>query len=232
MCGTYVYVSKRPAQAHTMHHTLLPLHMSVWYSVPDVLHSTPGVMRVYWRCYTRILLCVTQGWKLPVPWYHVIYGGVTYDIYVIYMYYVSINYMSCCSLPTNWHTYTSPAINIKLIYIVSIGSTVTSGAQLLFTGAQLRPPCSRLSGTLLPTSPLGRMGPWLPAVVTIGWLVLTLLVNCKRYFLWTLLRLLQFSILLRSEEGCCEYPNQGYQPRIDTLEQCNQLFQDFHWKEK
>ena len=42
-------------------------------------------MRVYWRCYTRILLCVTQGWELPVPWYHVIYGYVAYDMYVIYM---------------------------------------------------------------------------------------------------------------------------------------------------
>ena len=42
-------------------------------------------MRVYWRRYTRILLSLTQGWELPVPWYHVIYGYVAYDMYVIYM---------------------------------------------------------------------------------------------------------------------------------------------------
>ena len=35
----------------------------------------------------------------------------------------------------NTPTYTSLAINIKLIYSVSIGSTKTSGAPLLFTGA-------------------------------------------------------------------------------------------------
>ena len=97
-----------------------------------------------------------------------------------------------------------------------IGSTVTSGAPLLFTCAQLRPSCGRLSGTLLPTSPLARMGPLSPAVATIGWLVLTLLVNSKHYFLCTLLCLLQFSILLRSEEDCCEYQNQRYQSWIDT----------------
>ena len=76
---------KRPAQAHATPHTLMQLLMSVRYSVPDVLHSTPGVERVYWRRYTRILLCVTLGWEPPVPWYHVIYGNVTYDMYVIYM---------------------------------------------------------------------------------------------------------------------------------------------------
>ena len=53
VCGTYVYVP------HATPHTLMQLHMSVWYSVTDVLHSTPGVMRVHWRHYTRILLCVT-----------------------------------------------------------------------------------------------------------------------------------------------------------------------------
>ena len=42
-------------------------------------------MRVYWRGYTHILLCVTQGWALPVPRYHVIYGGVAYDTYVLYV---------------------------------------------------------------------------------------------------------------------------------------------------
>ena len=58
--------------------------------MPDALHSTPGVMRIYWRRYTHILLCVTQGWELPVPWYHVIYGYVAYDMYIIYMSYASL----------------------------------------------------------------------------------------------------------------------------------------------
>ena len=65
---------------------------------------------------------------------------------------------------------------------------------------------------------LPHMEPLRPMVVTIGWPVLTLLVNCKHYFLCTLLRLLQFSIFLWSEEGCCEYPKQRYQSLIDTLE--------------
>ena len=86
VCGTYVLVPKHPAQAHTAHYTLLHLHMSPRYSVPDVRPHTPGVMRVYWRRYTRILLCVTQGWELPVPWYHVIYDGVSYDIYICLMF--------------------------------------------------------------------------------------------------------------------------------------------------
>ena len=68
------------------------------------------------------------------------------------MSYASLNCMSCYSFPVNSHTYTSPAINIKLIFSVSIGSIVTSGALLLFTGTQLRPSSGRLSGTLLPTS--------------------------------------------------------------------------------
>ena len=146
----------------------MQLPMSVRYSVPDVLHSTPGVMLVYWRCYPRIPLCVTQGWELPVPWYHVIHGDVTYDMYVIYMSYASLNCMTCYSLPTNLHTYPSLAITIKLIYSVSIGSAVTSGAQLLFTGAQLRPSCGRLSVNFITdvaTRP--HMGPLRPTVVTI-----------------------------------------------------------------
>ena len=54
--------------------TLLRLvWLSAWYSVPDVLHSTPGIMRVYWQCYMRIPLCVTQGWELSGSWYRVIW---------------------------------------------------------------------------------------------------------------------------------------------------------------
>ena len=45
--GTYVYVSKHPAKAHTTHHTLLHLHMSAQDSVPDIRPSIPGVMHVY-----------------------------------------------------------------------------------------------------------------------------------------------------------------------------------------
>ena len=59
--------------------------MSAWYSVLDVLQSTPGVMLVYWRGDTRILLCVTRGWELPVPLYHVIYGDVACDMYMSYI---------------------------------------------------------------------------------------------------------------------------------------------------
>ena len=133
--------------------------MSAHCSAPNVLPSTPGVMHVYSGCYTHITLGVMQGWELHVLWYHVIYGYVTYDMYVIYMSYASLNCMSCYSFPVNSHTYTSLAIIIKLIYSVSIGSTVTSGTQLLFTGSQLRPLCGRLSGTLLPTSPLSSIWP-------------------------------------------------------------------------
>ena len=99
VCGTYVLVSKPPAQAHTTHHTLLHFHMLAWYSVPDVLPSTPGVMQVYSRRYTRITLGVMQGWELHAPSYHVIFGCVTYDIHVIYMSYASLNCMSCYSFP-------------------------------------------------------------------------------------------------------------------------------------
>ena len=127
--------------------------MSAWYSVPDVWPRNPGVMHVYWRRSTRILLCVTQGWELPVPWYHVIYGSVVYNVYVIYMSYVSINCMSCYSFPVNSHTYTPPGSHSKLICITSVGSTITSGTQSLLTGTQLQQSCSRLSVlslTLLP----------------------------------------------------------------------------------
>ena len=76
--------------------------------------------------------------------YHVICGGVMYDIYVIYRLYVFTHCMSFYSFHTDEHTYTSPAINNKLVFSVSVGSTVTSGAPLLFTSAQLRPSCGRL----------------------------------------------------------------------------------------
>ena len=155
-CVGHVLVPKRSAQAHATPHTLMQLHMSVWYSVPDVLHSTPRVMRVYWWHYTRISLCVTQIWELPVPWYHVIYGDVAEDMYVIYMWDASLNCISCYSLPTNSHN-PSPAITIKLIYSVSIGSTVASGAQLLFTGAQLLRRVVDCRELELPTAPLGRI---------------------------------------------------------------------------
>ena len=170
----------------------MQLHMSARCSVPDALLSTPGVLHVYSRCYTHITMGGMQGWELHVTWYHVIYGYVAYDMYVIYMSYASLNCMSCYLFPANSH-YTSLAINM-LIYSVSIGSTVTTGSQLLFTSAPLRPSCGRRSGTSLPTSPLGCMGPLPTMVATIRWLVLSLLVNCKHYFLCTLLGLLQFSI--------------------------------------
>ena len=101
VCGTYVSVPKCPAQAHIAHYTSQILHVSVRYSVPDVLPSTPGVVRVYSRCYTCITLGVMQGWELHVPWYHVIYGGVVYVMNVIYMSYASLNCMSCYSFPAN-----------------------------------------------------------------------------------------------------------------------------------
>ena len=127
--------------------------MSAQYSVPYALPSTPGVMHVYSRCYTRITLSVMQGWELHVLWYHVIYGCVAYDMNVMYMSHASLNCMSCYLFPTNQHTYTPPASRSKLICIVSVGSTVTSDTQVLFTGTQLKPLCSRLSVLSLTSLP-------------------------------------------------------------------------------
>ena len=78
-----VWVSKRPAEAHTTHHTLLPLHTWVRYSVPDVLHHSRCNACILTTLKTRITLGVGQEWELHVPWYDVIYGCVAYDMYVI-----------------------------------------------------------------------------------------------------------------------------------------------------
>ena len=49
--------------------------------------------------------------------------------YVCHIYVICFSHcMSCYSFSVNSHTYTYPAINIKLIYSVNIGSTVTYGA--------------------------------------------------------------------------------------------------------
>ena len=133
--------------------------MSARCSAPNALPSTPGILRVCSRCCTRITL---QGWELHVPWY-VLHGYVVYDMYVIYMSYASLNCMSCYSFSANSYTYTSPAINIKLIYSVSMGSAVTSGAQLLFTGTQLRccvVDCRELYYRRRHSATRGRCGLW------------------------------------------------------------------------
>ena len=127
--------------------------MSARCSAPDVLPSSPGVRHVDSRCYTCITLGVIQGWDLHVPWYHVIYGYVAYDMYVIYMSYASLNCISCYSFPANSHTYTPPSSRSKLICIVSVGSTVASGTQSLLTSAQLQLSCSRLSVLSLTSLP-------------------------------------------------------------------------------
>ena len=116
--------------------------MSVWYSVPDDLHSTPGVMHVYSRCYTRITLGVVKGWEQHVPWYHVIYGCVAYDMHMYVIYFSQLYVMLLVSCES---TYFYSARHSKLMYLVSIGSTLASGTQSLLTGAQLQPSCSRLS---------------------------------------------------------------------------------------
>ena len=131
--------------------------MSVRYSVADIMHRTPGVMHVYSRCYTPITLGVMPGWELHVPWYHVIYGCVAYDMYVIYMSYASLNCMSCYSFPATPPTYTHSARRSKLMYLVSIGSTIASVIQSLLIGRPLQPSCSRLSVLSL-TSPRDRCG--------------------------------------------------------------------------
>ena len=105
--------------------------MSVRYSVPDILHCTPGIMHVYSQWYTCITLGVMQGWELHVPWSHVIYGCVTYDMYIIYMSYASLYCISCYSFPANPPTYTHSARHAKLMYLVSIGSRIASGPQSL-----------------------------------------------------------------------------------------------------
>ena len=78
--------------------------MSARCSVPDILHSTPGVMHVYSRRYTRINLGVMQGWgELHVPWYHVIYGCVAYDMYVICFSQLYVMLLDSCGF-THLHT--------------------------------------------------------------------------------------------------------------------------------
>ena len=78
--------------------------MSVRYSVPDVLHSTPGAVLVYSRLCTRITLGVMQGWELHAPWYHVIYGCVAYDMYVICFSQLYIMLLVSCE-STHLHTF-------------------------------------------------------------------------------------------------------------------------------
>ena len=164
VCGTYVWVSKRPAQAHTTHHPLLHFHMLGRCSVPDVLPSTPGVMHVYSRRYTRMTLRVMQGWDLHVPWYHVIYGCVAYDMYVIYMSCASLKCMSCYLFPANSQIYTPPASHSKLIYVVSVGSTTPLAHNILLTSTQLQSSCGLLSVLSLTSLPdhCGCCGLWWP----------------------------------------------------------------------
>ena len=179
-----------------MHHTLLPLHMSVRYSVPNVLTAFP-VMHVYSRRCTRIALGVVQGWELHVPQYHVIYGCVASDMYVICMSYASLNCMSYYSFAANPPTYTHSARRSKLMYLVSIGSTIASGTRSLLTGAQLQPLCSRLSVLSLTSLPdcYGCCGLLWPPLGDPCYLTQ---VNCKDYFSCAPLHLLQFLII---EEG-------------------------------
>ena len=48
-------------------------------------------------------------------WYYGIYTGVMCDIHVLYLFFFA-RCMSCPSSSTNYHTYTLPAISVKLIY--------------------------------------------------------------------------------------------------------------------
>ena len=94
-----LYVSKRPAQAHTTHHTLLHFHMSARYSVPDVLPRTPGVMPVYPRCYTRITLGVMLWCKDGSYMYLGImsYMAVSHMICMSYICHMLLSTVSCSS---------------------------------------------------------------------------------------------------------------------------------------
>ena len=78
---------------------------------------------------------------------------LAYDMYVIWMSYASLNCMSCYSFPANLPTYTHSAGHFKLMYLVSIGSTIASGPQSLLTHSQLQPSCSRLSVLTLMSLP-------------------------------------------------------------------------------
>ena len=144
--------------------------------------------------------------------------------YVCYIYVICFSHcMSCYSFPANSPIYTSLAINIKLIYSVSIGSTVSHLWRIITVHRRTAPAAvgSTVENFITDVATRPHMGPLPPMVATIGWVVLTLFVNCKHYFLCTLLCLLQFSIFLQSEEGCCEYPKQRYPSRTDRLEPCN-----------
>ena len=130
--------------------------MSVRCSAPDVLPSTPGVMHVYSRRYTRITWGVMQGWWAACTL-------VSCYIVVCHVWYVCHIYVICFSQLyvmllisfelTHIHTscksyiYRTATIIciITIICIVSVGSTVASGTQSLLTGAQLQPSYSRLS---------------------------------------------------------------------------------------
>ena len=94
---------------HTTHYTILHSHLSERCSVPDVQPRTPGALRVRLRRCTRVTLGVVRCGEPHVPWYHAIYGGVAYDMYAIYMSYVSLGCVSCCPGPTRSLTYTQSA---------------------------------------------------------------------------------------------------------------------------
>ena len=210
------------------------LHFTAFTHVCSVqcAQHTLGVMRAYWWRYTRILLCGTQGWELPVPWYHVIYGGVAYDVYVIYMSYVSINCTSCYSFPASSHNYKPPASRSKLICIVSVGSTSDSGTQSLLTSAQLKPSCSRPSVLSLTSLP-DRCGccdlrchDWVTSAISYR-----LIINIISYVLRSTCYSFQSQKKAKTKTAV-SIKSQWYRSLFDTLEQCDRRFQDFHGKEE
>ena len=117
MCGWLISVAALTSSSlRRFHHiTHSCIHMSARHLVPYVLPRTSGVVHVCWWHYTRTILCVMHGWEPHVHQFHVIYGGIMCDIYVIHRSYVFTHCLSFYSFSTNLHTYTSPAINIKSI---------------------------------------------------------------------------------------------------------------------
>ena len=100
-CGWLIYEPTRAYLSHLYHITHSCIHLSARHLVPDGLPRTFCVVLVYRRHYTRAILCVMHWWEPPVHQYHVVYGGVMYDIYVIYMSYVFTHCIFFYSLPTN-----------------------------------------------------------------------------------------------------------------------------------
>ena len=99
--GWLIYELTRAYLRRLQHITHSCIHLSAGHLVPDGLPRTSCVVFVYGRHYTRTILCVMHWWEPHVHRYHVIYGGVMYDVYVIYRSYVFTHCKSFYSIHPN-----------------------------------------------------------------------------------------------------------------------------------